>query len=80
MGLDERQQPFVFLSFPEKLERNATRADGTDHRRHFDRRFIFSDSNFQVEDVINMHVCLAFDDASAQRQIHHGAFPSHFPA
>ena len=80
MGLDERKQSFVFLSFPEKLERNATCADGADHRRHFDRRFIFSDSNFQIENVIDMHVCIAFDDTSAQRQIHHRAFASHFPA
>jgi hypothetical protein len=80
MGVNEGEETFVFLSFPEKLECDAARADRTNHGRHFDRRFILSEGNFQVKNVVDMHLGFALDDAPSQGEIHHRPFASHFPA
>ena len=38
--------------------------------------FILGDDDFQVKNIINLHLGLALDDAAAQREVQHGSFAS----
>jgi len=78
--MNELKEPFVFLGLSEKLECNAPRADGSNYRRHFNRGLIGGDPDFQIKNVVDMHLSMALNNTAAQRQIHDSAFAPHFPA
>jgi len=80
MRLDEGQKAFILLGLAEKLESDAARAHRPHHGGDFDRRFILGDDDFQVKNVVNMHLSFTLDDATAQREVHHDSLASHFPS
>lgn len=78
MRLDEREKPLVLLGLTEEFERDAASTHRSNHGGHFDRRFILGDDDFQVKNVVDMHLSFTLDDAPAQGEVQHHAVAPHF--
>ena len=79
LSLDEREQAFVFLGRAEKLERDPPWTDGAHHGGDFQWLILLACGNFQIEDIVDVHLGLALDDAAAHRQVQDRAFSAYFP-
>ena len=78
LSLDEREQAFIFLCRAEKLERDPTWTDGAHHGGDFQWMILLACGNFQIKDIVDVHLSLALDDAAAHRQVQDRAFSAYF--
>ena len=73
LGLNECEQPFVFLGRSQELEGDSAWANRSYHRSDLQRLIPCTGRNLQIKDVIDAHLRFALDDAAAHREIQHGS-------
>lgn len=76
--MHESEESFVLLGCPQKFKCDSTRADGSDHRRDFERCLAILQRDLQIKYVVHMDGGLAFDDATAHRDIQNRSLSSYF--
>lgn len=73
--MEKFEEAFVFTRTAQELKADTLSTYRPHHRRDFDRHALLAEKHLEIEDIIHLYDRLAFDDASAHRDISYHAGP-----
>jgi hypothetical protein len=73
--MEKFEEAFVFARTAQEFKADPLGTYRPHHRRDFDRHALLPEKHLEIEDIVDLYDRLAFDDASAHRDISHHTGP-----